>query len=379
MDAITWQDVPDLVDALVEKTAAPAWDLRRATASLYPQGDVGFYFDPVVDKIGFYGRGTTEQDLETMHKVACDAIGSSLVADSPITDADLTDRFLVKVGYSPSIRTLGEKLNFFPGSTLGIPNAPSPLAALLTTAVIGGGLGYAGGRVIKAVMPENVGKKLPGTGALAGMTAGSLLAAPWVISNIEQGKSLLDGSTLADQEGEPRKPEAGAITGTQDEPESRIDWLNKKDPFRFRSVGMPAFKEGFDRVELTESFKGYLLKVASLFGSAAQKQPSTLTDVNINALGQTLWESGASPDLKATTLGTMYAASQMPDAQARPGWVSGRQLGTLAMNAAGDYATGLAVGAVLNATVGTPWRAPMFGTGAAAMGLLRATLPKLFG
>jgi hypothetical protein len=78
-------------------------------------------------------------------------------------------------------------------------------------------------------------------------------------------------------------------------------------------------------------------------------------------------------------MGAVMAAQQMPDPDARPGWVTGNQLGQLAANAASDYVKGLAVGGLLNAVVGTPWRAPMFGVGNAALGLIGAAIPRLFG
>ncbi len=376
---ITWADVPVLIDVLVEKSAAPAWDLRRATGGIFTAGDVGYYYCPLSDQIGFHRRGGSERDVERLQKVAVEALGSKLVATEPLTDADIRDRFLVKVGYSKTLQTAGENLNFFPGTSFGLPNAPSPLAALLTTALIGGGLGYAGGHLAKAIMPEGIGKKLPRSGALAGLSAGSLLAAPWVASNFQQGLSPLDGSTLAEREGQPRSVDPASISGDKEEPESTFDYLDRTDPLRFKSIGKPVFKKAMQDIQLTEPFKKYLTKLASMFGGFVNKQAPTFSDVHVNSLGQTLWEAGASDKLRTAALGTMYAASQVPDSSAKPGWVTGQQLGTLAVNAAGDYATGLAVGAVLNATVGTPWRAPVFGTGIAALGLIRATLPKLFG
>ena len=51
----------------------------------------------------------------------------------------------VKVAYSPTLHRAGELLNFFPGQYPGgVPNSPSPLAAMLTSGLLGAGLGWAG-------------------------------------------------------------------------------------------------------------------------------------------------------------------------------------------------------------------------------------------
>lgn len=383
---LAWEDVPAAVEALAVKVAAPAWDVRRFAAGVPTTGDVGYFYDPQHDRVGLHPRRATIDDLYLCKQAAALAVGRGHVLDVPLTEAQAAgdDGVWVKVAYSPTLRRAGEYLNFFPGSYPGgIPNAPSPLAALLTTALVGGGLGYVGGRAVRAVLPDGVGKKLPRSGALAGMTAGSLLAAPWVAANLQQGKSLTDGSLLADREDDPPKVEGDAVSGTRSEPgDGVLKKLRGWDPLHIRRAGLPALKaikESFDSVVLSEDFKGVLAKQASLFGGYAERQAPTPADVNIGSLGQTLWESGASDRLTTAALGTMYAASQLPDPNARPGWVTGHQLGSLAANAASNYVKGLAAGAVLNATVGTPWRAPAFGVGAAALGLIGAVIPRLFG
>lgn len=378
---LAWEDVPATVDGLALITAAPAWDVRRAAACVPTSGDVGYFFDPQREVIGLHSRGASLDDLYLCKRAACRAVGRSAVLPEPLTDDDLVGGPLwIKVAYSPTLRALGENLNFFPGKILGtIPNAPSPLAALLTTALVGGGLGYAGGRLVGAMLPEGYGKKLPRSGALAGLTAGSLLAAPWVVANLEQGKSLTDGSLLAPRDDEALQLDGKALAGEKDQEGGVLKRLREWDPLQIDSRGLPALKRAFDSLHLSGLARRLLSKHASAFAGYAPALPRTPADVNIGSLGQTLWEAGASDRLATAALGTMHVASQLPDPNARPGWVTGHQLGSLAMNAASDYAKGLAVGAVLNAAVGTPWRAPAFGAGAAALGVIGAVLPRLFG
>jgi hypothetical protein len=83
--------------------------------------------------------------------------------------------------------------------------------------------------------------------------------------------------------------------------------------------------------------------------------------------------------MMAGTLATMYSASHMPSDRRIPGYVTGDQLGKLAVNAAGNYATGFLAGYALNKVVGTPYTAPQFGLGNVALGVIGAVIPKIFG
>lgn len=383
---IEWEEVPEAAAALSALLMGPAGALQKQAGAAFTVGDVGYFMHPESGLVGLCGRGATIDDLRLCKEAAARAVGADSVIPIPLGAAELADDLWVKVAHSPTLRRVGEYLNFFPGTLPGgIPNMPSPLAAMLTTALVGGGLGYGGGKILGAVLPEKFGKKLPSTGAAAGIAAGSLLAAPWVAANAMQGKSVTDGSLLAPREDDVRELEGDVYSGDRGEDAGAIlKKLREYDPLYVRRQGLPALKSGaavrtLDDVELAPRVYGLLLKQADLFGQAVPRGPATMSDVNVNALGQTLWESGASPRLTAATLGSVYAASQFPDPNARPGWVTGHQLGSLAANAASDYVKGLAVGAVLNATVGTPWRAPAFGAGAAALGVIGAVLPRLFG
>jgi len=386
---VQWEEVPEVADYMATLCREPARDVKRASANVYTIGHVGYHYCPYVGLAALHaGPDCTPADLACC-KLALDAaVGHDNVRD-PIDDVEAASGLWVKVAYSPIVRRIGEALNFFPGHYPGgIPNHASPLAAILTTALVGGGAGYLGGKLLKKIAPGRWGDKLPTTGLALGAGAGSLLASPYAIVNATQGNSVTDGSLLA---GSPDDaPVEDPETPTGDEP-TAVDvnkWLKKHDPLRYKDIGMPAFKRGCDllaMIPLGSMYKNaceaYLEKRAygTLGGPALAGLGPTPLDVNVNSLGQLLWESGAGPQLTATTMGAVHAASRMNDANARPGWVTGHQLGQLAANAAGDYLTGLAVGGVLNATVGTPWRAPAFGAGTAALGFVGSVVPKLFG
>jgi hypothetical protein len=156
-----------------------------------------------------------------------------------------------------------------------------------------------------------------------------------------------------------------------------------------------SFKHAIDEytkdVKLGSRFKQACEKVAyaagppgwdsggDTFGMTPVSQSPTPLDVNINALGQTLYNQGASPNLAATTMSAMYAAQQLPDHRAAPGWATYGQLGQLAQNAASDYGKGMLAGGLINAAIGTPFAASSFGLGNVALGVIGAVVPKFFG
>jgi len=102
------------------------------------------------------------------------------------------------------------------------------------------------------------------------------------------------------------------------------------------------------------------------------------TAVNIDAMGRTLWNAQASPQLTATTMGTLYAASQLPDPRAQPGIATSHQLGQLAAGAVGDYTAGLLAASALNQV--SDWNIPPHAAGAAtaALGIVGSVVPRLF-
>ena len=149
IDAYLWSTVPEKMDTLVEKCAAPAWDIRTATSSIYTKHDVGYYWNPYREKAGVYFRPVFDIEEGAWCKAALDrAVGSKHVHTESLTLEEATDGSWVKVAYSPTLlRTIGEAMNFFPaggkkGGKTWMGISPSPLAGMLTTGLVGGGLGY---------------------------------------------------------------------------------------------------------------------------------------------------------------------------------------------------------------------------------------------
>lgn len=377
-----WEDLPTVVEDWTEKVAATAYDVRGVASRLFTDDDVGYYINPSDDTVAVYSPRSVASDL-VRAKIAVDRL--ACVRPEPLQHAELAaaDGTWIKVAYSPTLRRTGELLNFFPGQYPGgIPNAPSPVAAMLTSGLLGAGLGWAGGKLLGKVLPGAYGYNLGRTGALLGGALGAAPGAVWGATNKLTGRGLNDPSLLNHPAGAepieyPRAMDGtNAVTAPPDSPDQLqnarrlLDAVHAYGPHRLK------LSEWIEHMPLPEEYTREAVKAASTFGVPDLPLPHS-ADVNINHLGQVLWDTGASPQLAATTMATMFAARQLPDPSAHPGIVTGHQLGQLAMNAAGDYVRGRLAGVAINAAIGTPYRSGVFGAGNAALGVIGSVIPQL--
>lgn len=347
-----WEDVCDVVDRRIESCREPAAVLRKIAFSVPTTGDIGFFFNDELGQVAIQLRGETPtyQAKDAQDKLL-DLFGDAY--HGVLLEKEAAGGAWVKLAYSPVVRRIGEALNFFPGTYPGgFPNHPSPLTAMLTSGALGAGLGYGGGALVEQLMPEQYRGRLRKTTALLGGLGGATLAAPWMTANLMNGKSVLDPS--------PHDVPIDAPVNTDP---------NNIPPFS--SPEVPTYHRELQQLgeQLPERFGIHTTrKMGSAFAGPF--------DVNVNALGQTLWRSGASPDVQATTMGAIYAAQTMPDRDAQPGFVTGDQLGQLAMAAGKGFIVGKLVGAALNAATGLPMRnAGLYG---ASLGIIQNVVPKLF-
>lgn len=386
-----WEEIPEVIDAWALRLAATAWGLKSAAAEVYTLAPVGYYLHPENEKAALYpDPQASDTDRSRCRQVVKRFLGSDAEPLFLSYQELSAGEPWVKVAYSTGLRRLGEWLNFFPGQYPGgIPNRPSPLAAMLTSGLLGAGLGYGVGRLGQAFLPAGYGRNLGRTGAVLGGMVGAVPGGLWAAANVANRRSVLDPWPLNTPPGAAAEPDPqGAIHGTNRIlpaespldmvlPDAVMEYLQEVHP------GRGDLQRALKRIPLGRRYKGAADLVKRAWGEAfaepALPQQTTPLDVNINHIGQLLWEGGASPQLAGSTMGTLYAASQLPSARARPGWAMGDQLGQLAANAAGDYAKGLLVGAALNATIGTPFRSTTFGGANALLGIVGAVVPKLFG
>jgi len=360
----TWADVIPAIDDWLEPCVDAADLLKVAALDVATTGHIGYYYSPVIEKLAVHASPKTpDADVIRALKFASDF---GYIKETPLTLEELDSEPWVKVAYSQTLKTIAENLNFIPGKYFGtIPNHPNPLAAMLTSGLVGAGLGYGAGKLIKTVAPEGYGDELPSSlamlGGLTGTGAAGLLRA---YPSLMEGKSLFSNW-----------PHADPIDYSKFKPETEFPVSYPEDKPKKSMFGSMFGKLSFDLIhEKIAEFE------EDAFGPASfSPRTPTPFDVNVDALGRTLWQTGASPQMMAGTLATMYSASHMPSDRRIPGYVTGDQLGKLAVNAAGNYATGFLAGYALNKVVGTPYTAPQFGLGNVALGVIGAVIPKIFG
>lgn len=350
IDARLWGEVPSRIDTLVEKCASPAWDIRSKVGSVYTQNDVGYYWNPRCQQAAFHFRPALDVVEASWCKAALDrAVGVDHVRNEILLEEDISSGQWVKVAYSPALVRLGKLLNFFPDKS--IPwNKPSPLAAMLTSGLVGGGLGYGLGWAGEKILPDSWQK--PGRTrkslAILGAMMGAAPGAAWGLTNAKTDRPFNSDELL--KENTKARPRYGRVD---------LSMLREKASSDF-------VKEAFGPEGRFSS-------------GATGGEP-----VNINRLGQVLWDVGAGPQTSAATMASVYAAQKLPGGVG-PGYVTPHQTGLLGtmMGAAGGgvkgYATGWGVGKALGILTGMPQPAQnvLKRTGT-MLGVINTLVPRLF-
>jgi hypothetical protein len=354
--------------------------MRQNVFSAITSSHVGYYADPVTVKMAVYAPLISDVDARAVKMAAAKVSGSPPLF---LSYQELEQGNWVKIAASPTLRRAGELLNFFPGQyAVDISNNPSPLAAMLTSGLLGAGLGWGAGKLIGKLAGPRYGGNLGRTGLLLGGAIGAAPGMAWGLTNKINGRKFNDDSLLSGAASSYPDVVKGTTSelssGSSADPGGK-SWLGEMLSAPIQLPTDMQKKSEWKDIQLSKTFLASIEKVASTFGYVPNSLPQLPADVNIDALGRTLWNIGASPALAASTMGTMYAAQQLPDPQSRPGVVTGNQLGTLAVRAAGDYAKGYLAGVAINAVVGTPFRAPVIGGTNAIIGVLGTVVPKIFG
>lgn len=329
-----WADIADMIDAGAERIAPKLAAIRLVMeTSRLPEG-TAIYASAGSNQLALYPESGLDGDFR---KTAA-AYGFEVLDEELGQPQFLTGEW-IKVAVSETVRRAGELLNYLPGEYAnGIPNAPSPLAAAITSALVGGGVGYLGGRAIESILPFDARRKLRRTGAVVG---GGLAASPalaWAALNLrDQGlPGLLDSRPLDER------------------PELLPDLAAPKQGF--------AFGDAFDTMRKEAS--------AEMFERAGFGRPRNACSVDVDAIGRTLWLAGTPTPVLAGTLGVLHAAQRMPDPEAEPGVATGHQLGQLALNAGRGYIAGALAGGLLNKVTGFPVGAHRAGIIGAALTVL---------
>lgn len=342
-------DFPGAIDILVEKCAAAFRDIRRAISDVYTKTDLSVYWNPTLEKAAIYVRPQIDPEEYAWGLSALtEKIGAENVRVAPLTGYDLQD-WWVKVAYSPTLRRLGEVMQFFPSKD--IPGfGGRPIASTIASGLLGAGLGYGAGWLGEKVLPtwaqDDSGTLRKRLALLGGLSGAALGAVPGFV-NWQDGRHFNDPTLWS---GYP------------------------EDGFEHSIIGQ-RYKDAVDKFVVKHADLG------TMGGPSFGQMPLIRTD----ELGRVLWGTNASPQTTAMTMGAVYGANQMPDPLSQPGVVTPHQMGLFGtmMGAAGGgvrgYAVGRTVGYGLGLLTGMPAGTQQtFGRTGAALGVVNTLVPKLF-
>jgi hypothetical protein len=362
--------VPDTIDLLVDLSAKQAEITRAVVSELPVVGSVTVFWNPVLEKVGLFTGLPDESDNFTLYKQALEDTGL-VVASHPLLQGHLQD-WWVKIAESPTIRAVGEALQFLPSKY--VPGfGGRPLASTVASGLLGAGLGYGGGWLAEQLMPDSVKEKgvFSRNMAIAGGLGGAAVGAVPGFVNLATGKPFNQRSMFA-----------GAEPSTV-----LTDTSTNAGPWADYNLGKTAELSDTYLSAVADFAKSRVVHadpelVKEAFGSLAESNTEL---IRTDELGRVLWGSQANPTTTVMTTGVMHGASQMYDPRALPGTVTPHQTGLLglAMGAAGGgikgYLVGYGAGKTLAMLTGLPpdMQEKITNTGL-ALGVLESVVPKFF-
>jgi len=377
-------EIRDFVAAAVksaEACAKTAWAIKAITGSIYTPQPTFYWYHPEKQAVAVsVAEGRPYRPVVSALKQAF----GDIKAD---TEPQLMQSGYIKVAYSPTLRRAGELLNFFPGHyPMGIRNSPSPLMAMLTSGLVGAGLGYGGGRLArKALGWED--PRLENNAALLGGLVGASPGALWALTNALSGKPV--NSHRPFMQDPHTRPYGASNVRSREIPK----WDKKRDPFgdAKRPPSRVSFAPPEVAADLAKASAYIDVELSPRYVSAVEKLawlPGTGLDgggpplLNTDVLGHTLWNVPGLPgQVTQTTLAAMETAKQFPGG---PGpdssYVTFDQIGNMAMGMGVGYGQGALVGKALGLLIGMPEPTQnlLARTGMYA-GLVKSVVPKLFG
>ena len=380
-----WENLPYAITETARDIALPTRRIKMAAAGMYTSVPVGLWYSPIDKAYALEARGAeTPQDIQ-LAKAAIDAAGDfadlepsyeegyikvaatpyvpnlptsqSGLNDNPYVPDDLQHGQTVEPTSMP-LRKFTEYLQFNPKRySHDIIPGYGPVHGMLAGGLVGGGLGYGAGWLAEKFLPDKWKKKR--LRRTLGMLGGVMGAAPGAIFsavNVAQGKAPWDNSNWSDK----------AIMNKQSELSEDYKIAGQTGASLLWEARRQAFESAFD-------MEG--VKMAQLDTHVGD------FSINVDEMGRTLWEVGSDPQTAATTMGSLYAAQQMPTgARPKPGFVTPGQMASLGAHMGVGYVSGglvgAALGALTGADAGTKDRLKQTGM---YLGIVRAVIPKLFG
>lgn len=203
---LKWRQVPEAAIKLAEKTKPKAEILQKAVENLPREGFLDLWYDSEGDRAIINLGDWVEMEVADAWKDAvrphvseieiADEVGNLGESRGYVKVAFRTAaaiRFAEKKAADPNLKAVGQYLGYLPGK---IPGAPNPLIATLASGLLGGGLGYGGGKALEWLLPETKRWNLTPRLALLGGMAGATPGAAWMANNYMNDKPIWDGSLM---------------------------------------------------------------------------------------------------------------------------------------------------------------------------------------
>ena len=257
-----------------------------------------------------------------------------------------------KAAYSPTLRRLSEILQFAPAPEGGVlPSKPSPLAAMLASGLVGGGLGYGLGWLGEKFLPSEWKRgRMRRTGAILGALLGASPGLAWGITN-KLDKRRFNDPTLLDTprenigEGFPPVPEYrhGLSPDVDEYMTGRVAPLpsdaSKDDVVEWLKTSADIFGEEKQALDLNLFGGGGPIIPVSTFNSTINEDPRVRNRLD--------------PAMRAAATGLITSSAHLPGKRSTR-FVTPMDVGRMAAGMGSGYLSGALVGKALGAMMGMP-------------------------
>jgi len=346
---VNWNDVPETTVKFAWRSLAAATRLREATSGLLPvRHHVLFQPDADALHVGL-AKSASDQQVAAWEGALRDRFESVAVAPMDVQPVGFgKDPWVwIKQAADPVVSTAAKLLNYQPSAINALIGGPSPLAAALTSGLVGAGLGYAGGALAEKLLPAadfNEGVLRRNT-AIAGGLAGAAPALLW------------------------------GITAHQKHPDTPgwRAWLSSW-PFRRQDM-RETIKTALERARCDlDALEKDAFVAPNMPFSQGIGQLADMPNIDRDRFGQVVWQDQNTPlPIRAATVGLVNTASMVNNASP---FVSPWDIAAVTATGA---ARGLIVGKTLGALAGLkPESQQMAQRMGVWGGLLTAVVPNAF-
>jgi len=370
-EMVKWARVPEKALAWAEQCAPVALDARvlaerfprqLVTVRVWPESRQAEVYVTKQADVASWQRETDAWPY--LVKVSAEPPPPMDASNPPVTAASRSHEAMMAAGqppYSPWLRNILRWTGFASDAPGSIPFWPSPVAAMLATGLLGGGLGYGAGVLGSFLAPAHWDRKRMRRnwgllGALAGITPGAI----WAIHNLSHGKSILDGFPL-------NTPPVGAPGGP---PEVQM----QEKPLDLHTKKGMSLLDGLEKQAVLNDLE------ESYWWTGASRPR-----INVPEFQRTVWRDPfvagpLSPQEQALATGLVGSAAALAGGSQPAKTITPVDIAKVTAGMGTGYLSGLLAGKVIGALTGMPEKdQDMFKQTGMWAGALSKILPIAFG